>query len=52
MNVLNRQHGSNEEAWWLLGLRGPMVVIGLALVVYEQSASQGGQASPITVLTL
>lgn len=44
INVLNRQHGSDEEAWWLFEFRESTVPIGLGLVVYEQSASQGGQA--------
>lgn len=55
INVLNRQYGSDEEAQWLVGVRGSTVVIGLAFVVYEQSASQGGQARQarhVTVLTL
>ena len=51
-NVLNRQHASDEEGWWLFEFRESTVEIELALVVYEQSASQGEQARPVTVLTL
>lgn len=55
INVLSRQHGADEKVRGLFELRESTVAIGLALVVYEQSASQGGQARqsrPVTVLTL
>ena len=44
INILNRQHGANEEVRGLFEFRESTVAIELTLIVYEQSASQGGPA--------
>jgi len=44
INILNRQHGADEEVRGLFEFRESTVAIELTLIVYEQSASQGGPA--------
>jgi hypothetical protein len=44
INVLNRQHGADEEVRGLFEFREFTVAIELTLVVYEQSASHDGPA--------
>lgn len=46
-NVLNRQHGADEEVRGLFEFRESTVAIELTLIVYEQLASQGGPARPV-----
>lgn len=46
-NVLNRQHGADEEVRGLFEFRESTVAIELTLIVYEQLATQGGPARPV-----